>query len=100
MKRIRVARLAERDLDDVWLHIAQESGSIETANKVVESITEAFSLLARAPKAGSRRDAIEPGLRGFPAANYLIYYREREEHIMISRVIHGMRDQKAAFSAR
>lgn len=43
---------------------------------------------------------LSPGCGVSRAANYLIYYREREEYIMISRVIHGMRDQKAAFSAR
>jgi toxin ParE1/3/4 len=65
---------------------------------VIESITETFSLFARAPEAGTRRDAIEPGLRGFPVRNYINYYAETEHHIVISRILHGMRDQKPAYA--
>jgi plasmid stabilization system protein ParE len=58
MKRIRVSAPAERDLDEIWYYIAKNSGSIEIANGVVDSIAEAFPLFARAPQAGTkaRRD--------------------------------------------
>jgi toxin ParE1/3/4 len=98
MKRIRVAAPAERDLDDIWFYIAKNSGSIEIANGVIDSITEAFPLFARAPEAGTRRDDIDTGVRGFPVGNYIIYYRENGPYVVISRVIHGMRDQKTAFN--
>jgi len=65
MKRIRVSDLAERDLDNIWYHVAKASGSMEIANGVVESITETFSLFARTPEAGTSRDGIERGVRGF-----------------------------------
>ncbi len=97
MKRIRVADPAERDLDDIWYYIAKKSGSIDIANRIVDSIAETFSLFARAPEAGMKRDEIEAGLRGFPVANYIIYYREIDQYVVISRVIHGMRDQKTAY---
>ena len=97
MKRIRVAGPAERDLDDIWYYIAKNSGSIEVANGVVDSITETFALFARAPDAGTARDEIEAGLRGFPVGRYIIYYRESGQYVVISRVIHGMRDQKKAY---
>lgn len=97
MRRIRVSGLAERDLDNIWYHIAKNSGSTEIASSVVESITRAFPLFARSPEAGTRRDEIELGVRGFPVGNYMVYYRESGQHLVISRVIHGMRDQKNAF---
>ena len=50
MKRIRVAHLAERDLDWIWYRIAQKSASIEIANGVVDSITAVFGMLANAPR--------------------------------------------------
>lgn len=59
MKRIRVSALAEQDLDEIWYHIAKNSGSIEIANRVVDSITGTFPLFARTPDAGTRRDEIE-----------------------------------------
>lgn len=98
MKRIRVADPAERDLDAIWLYVARNSGSIEIANGVVDSIVETFRLLARSPEAGAARDEIEPGLRGFPVANYIVYYREIGRRVVIARVIHGRRDPKAAFA--
>ena len=97
MKRIRVANLAERDLDEIWYRIATQSGNMEIANGVVESITETFPLFASTPEAGTRRDAIELGVRGFPVGKYIIYYRESGNYLLISRVIHGMRDQKSAY---
>ena len=97
MKKIRVSDPAERDLDNIWYYIARNSGSIETANRVVDSITQHFVMLAKSPAAGRRRDEIEPDLRSFPAGNYLIYYRESGLRVIIFRVIHGMRDQERAW---
>ena len=33
----RVAPQAAEDLDKIWLHVAQDSGSIDVANRLVES---------------------------------------------------------------
>lgn len=100
MKRIRVAAPAEQDLDEIWYYIAKNSGSIEIANGVIDSITKAFSLFAHAREAGTKRDEIEPGVRSFPVGNYIIYYRESDPYIVIARIIHGMRDQKSAYQER
>lgn len=97
MKGIRVSSLAELDLDEIWFEIARRSGSIEIATGVVDSITEVFPLFAGNPKAGRCRDDIEPGTRSFPIGNYIIYYCQSDKNVVISRVIHGMRDQKAAY---
>jgi hypothetical protein len=42
----RVARQAEAELDAIWYYVAKESGSIEIADRVVDSITERFFLLS------------------------------------------------------
>lgn len=69
MKRIRVSAPAERDLDDIWRHIATESGSIDIANGVVDSITDVFPLFAHTSRVGTKRDEIDEGVRGFPVGN-------------------------------
>jgi toxin ParE1/3/4 len=97
VKRIRVSALAERDLDDIWYRIATDSGSIDIANGVVDSVTEVFALFAHAPEAGTKRDEIDDGVRGFPVGKYIVYYRESGPFVIVSRVIHGMRDQKSAY---
>ena len=35
----RLAPEAETDLDDIWYYIAKESSSIETADRLIDSIT-------------------------------------------------------------
>jgi plasmid stabilization system protein ParE len=36
----RVAPRAEVDLDDIWYYVAKESGSIEIANRLIDTITD------------------------------------------------------------
>jgi len=45
----RVAPRAEADLDDIWYYVAKESGSIEIANRLIDSITGRFSCLPAFP---------------------------------------------------
>jgi plasmid stabilization system protein ParE len=52
MSEFRLAPEAEAELDDIWLHIARESGNLDIATRVIEKITEHFWLLARYPYLG------------------------------------------------
>ena len=46
----RIAPEAEAELDGIWYYIAKESGSIEIADRVIDSVTDRFFLLAAFPK--------------------------------------------------
>jgi plasmid stabilization system protein ParE len=62
----RIAPEAEAELNDIWYYMAKESGSIEIADRVIDSVTDRFFLLARFPQMGRRRDEdLRPGLRSF-----------------------------------
>jgi plasmid stabilization system protein ParE len=68
LRRWRVVARAEADLEDIAYYIAKESASLETARRVIESITDRFHLLAANPYAGrARDDDLGPGRRSFPA---------------------------------
>ncbi len=70
----RLAPAAEAGLDDIWFHIAKESQSFEIADRVVDSITDRFLLLATHPHIGRRRDEdLRPGLRSFPWASTSLF---------------------------
>ena len=99
MKRYRLSRPAKDDLDQVWLHIARAANP-EIADRFVDGITDRFPFLAGMPEAGRPREDIEPGLRSFSAKDYLIYYRRARRGILISRVIHGRRDQTSALTGK
>lgn len=73
MKRVRVSRLAEQDLDEIWYEIAKRSGSVDIASSLIDSVTDIFPLFANNPEAGRPRDELEPGLRSFPVEKYVIY---------------------------
>jgi hypothetical protein len=36
----RVAPQADTDLDEIWWYVAKQSGSVDIADKVIESLTE------------------------------------------------------------
>ena len=60
----RAAPRAEADLDDIWLYVARESGSIEIANRLIDTITDRFYALAQFPYLGrSREEDFGPGYR-------------------------------------
>jgi len=94
----RLAPQVEAELDDIWYYIATESGNIEIADSVVDSITERFFLLANHPYLGRRRDEdLRPGLRTFSVHEYVIIYRIEDDDVLILHVAHGRRNIEALF---
>jgi toxin ParE1/3/4 len=94
----RVAPQAAADLDGIWYYVATESGSIEVANQLIDSITDRFSLLASHPYLGrARADDFGVGSRSFPVGEYVIVYCVEDDEVLILRVAHGRRDLEALF---
>jgi toxin ParE1/3/4 len=89
----RVAREVEVDLDDVWLYVATESGNMDVATRLVESITDRFCFLASFPWAGRSRDQdFGIGMRSFPVGEYVVVYCVDSDDVLVLRVVHGKRD--------
>lgn len=89
----RLAPQAEAELDDIWYYVAKESGSIEIADRLIDSLTDRFFLLASHPYVGRRRDEdLRPGLRSFPVGEYVIIYRIEDEDALILHVVRGSRN--------
>jgi toxin ParE1/3/4 len=94
----RVAPRAESDLDNIWLYTAKESGSMDVATRLVDSITDRFLFLTRFPYAGRSRDRdLGAGTRSFPVGEYVIVYCVEGEDVFILRVVHGRRDFETLF---
>jgi toxin ParE1/3/4 len=89
----RLAPQAVEDLDGIWSYVATESGSVEAANRLIDSITDRFFLLADHPYMGRGREAeFGSGTRSFPVGDYVIAYRVKGPDVLILRVVHGHRD--------
>ena len=80
---------ADEDLIDIWVYIAQDNP--DAADHLLDEFEKKFALLAGQPRVGAARSDIAPGLRHFPAGNYLILYRETDDGIEVVRVVHGAR---------
>ena len=99
MKRYRLSSLAELDLEEIWLYVARDSG-VALADRFIHVIARGLDLLAAHPDAGRARDEIASGLRSFPVKSYVIYYRTSEQGVLVSRVLHGKRDQEAVLDPK
>jgi toxin ParE1/3/4 len=96
MGRHRLAPAAEVSLDDIWCYVAKESASMEIADRLIDSLTSRFVLLAGHPYMGRRRDEIREGLRSFPVGEYVIFYRiAARENVVILDIIRGSRNMTA-----
>lgn len=85
MRHIRSPQ-ADLDLDSIWYYLASESGNVEIADRVIDSITGRFLLLAV---------DLRPGLRSIPVGEYIIIYRIQDEDVVILRVLRGSRNIEA-----
>ncbi len=89
---------ADSDLDDIWNYVASKSGSLDIADRFIDSLTDRFFLLASHPNIGRARDEdLRPGLRSFPVGGYVIIYRVQDEDVLILRVLRGSRNIEALF---
>ena len=94
----RVAADVEVDLDAIWLYVATESGNMDIATDLVESITDRFLLLAGFPYAGrAREEDFGAGSRSFAVGEYAIVYCLDGEDVLILRVVHGRRELEGLF---
>jgi toxin ParE1/3/4 len=92
----RRAPEADFDLDDIWYYVARTSGSMDIADRLIDSITDRFFLLAGHPHLGRARDEdLRPGLRSFPVGEYVVIYRIEGDDVVILRVLRGSRDIQA-----
>lgn len=95
----RLVPEAEAELDDIWLYVARESGTVETANRLIDTITQRFWLLGQYPQIGRRRDHdLRPGLRSFALGEYVIFYRVEGADALILHVMRGSRDIEGLLS--
>jgi len=83
-------------LEEIWSYVAEDA-SPTTADRLIDAIFDRFELLVDQPRMGRNRPEFGEGVRSFAVESYVIYYR-RDEDVLIARVLHGRRDQAAAWS--
>ena len=94
---LTIAPAARRDLDAIWLRIAEDDPT--AADRFLDRLLVTCRKLAAMPGMGPERRDLAAGLRYFPLASYLIFYRPVAGGIQVARVIHGARDVPTALAS-
>lgn len=81
---------------EIWSYVAEDA-SPATADRLIDAIVDRFELLGCQPRMGRLRPEVGVGVRSLAVESYVIYYRH-EEDVLIARILHGRRDQAAAWS--
>ena len=87
---------ADQDIEDIFDYTQKEFGQ-DQAIKYISEFEELFAQLNDNPKMGKARDEIKPGLRSFPKASHVVFYRMLTNNIRIVRILHGSRDIPHSF---
>jgi len=94
MKSFVFTPLAARDLDEIWDYLA--SDSIQTADRVLDTLEKLLNGLAKNPGKGHWRDDLaDRRHRFFLVYSYLIVYRPETKPMQVIRVLHASRDIQA-----
>ena len=72
MNHFRISNLAEKDLEDIWVYLAQQNEIL--ADQKIAEILDKFPMLSQFPNMGKNRDELQIGLRSFPIKPYIIFY--------------------------
>jgi len=99
MAKFRLARAAERDLENITEFIARDS--VGAAVRVLDKLEGAFLELAEMPGLGHpRRDLTSKDFRFWPVYDYLIVYDPGTNPLAVVRVLHGRRDVRGELDSK
>ena len=95
MNRFKISRQADRDLEDMWVYLAQNDSL--AADLFLAKVLDKFPMLAQFPEMGRSRKELSEELRSFPVKPYIIFYKRMEAYIEIVRILHQSRDIENQF---
>ena len=96
MARLTITAHARADLYEIHSYIAKDNP--KAAGHFVKRLRFKARQLAETPGMGrSRAEDLRPGLLSFPVGQYIIFYCEQPDGIVLIRIIHGSRDLNTLF---
>ena len=95
MIQVTVSREAQRDLVNIHTYISEKLENPDAAIRTIHELRKAMEDLQNFPGRGRPLDALIPvhtEYRYLPCENYCIFYLEKEERVVIVRVLHQRQD--------
>ncbi len=91
MSEFVLSPVANRDLDEIWEYIAEDS--IAAADRWLAKLEKAINMLAEMPGIGhTRTDLTDKPVLFYPVGRYLIIYRANRQPIEVVRALSAYRD--------
>lgn len=90
MPTVIYSEQADRDLDDIWDYIAQDS--VIQADRLWERFKAKLEYLAKWNTFGPPRFELCANCRSYPFEKYCFYFRPTESGIEVLRILHSARD--------
>jgi toxin ParE1/3/4 len=91
MKRYRLSRLAEADLESIWEYSVAHWG-VDQAEAYVRDLQRAIEAAAANPRLGRACDEIRPGYFKRAIGSHIVFYRRADQLIDIARILHQRMD--------
>jgi toxin ParE1/3/4 len=95
MARVTRRPLAEDDILDIWMFIAEDS--VREADRWIDRLDESLALWAIQAQLGRARDELAPGIRSLPFGRYVVFFAPLPDGIDVVRVLHSARDLDEQF---
>ncbi len=96
MNRYKISQLAEQDLEDIWVYLAQNNQI--AADQQIAKILNRLPILAQFPDIGKMREDLRDQLRSFPVKPYIVFCIKLDDGIEVVRILHHSRDIDHLFS--
>lgn len=98
MRRLHYTSHASRDLVEIAIYIATQSGSRELALSFTERLREKCRHIASLPGTlGTARPELGHELRSSPCNGYVIFFRYQDKALEVVNILHGSRDVDSHF---
>jgi len=90
----------ERDLRSIFTYIAEASGSISLGRAFVRQLRDHCHKLASLPGTlGRSRPEILPDMRSIAYRNYVIFFRYKDDRLVVVDIVEGHRDIDSFFES-
>ena len=95
MPDYKLTQAAQNDLREISAYTKKTWGT-EQEKAYLDIIRAALRLIAETPEIGQKRNELTEGLRSFPVGHHIAYYVEREDGIVVARILHPAMDREQA----
>lgn len=95
MHDYKLTDAAKKDLREISAYTKKTWGK-EQEKVYRETIRDTLRIIAKLPEIGQKREELTEGLRSFPVGNHIAYYVEKNNQIMVVRILHPAMDRAKA----